>query len=479
MTMINLIEKMLIGGEWTSKPEKIEVYNPETNQVIGTIPKSTGEDMKKAIQKAKEAKEKNDILPVHQRIEILQKAADLVKERSELFAKIIALEGSKTITEARAEVERTVRILQLSAEEARRINGETISFDEVPGSENREGYYKYYPVGIIGAITAFNDPLNLVAHKVGPALAASNYIIVKPASVTPFSALHLAEVLLEAGLPPSMLTVITGRGSELGEPLVNSPDIGMIAFTGGLETGEKIANQGGAIKYQMELGSNSPVIVAKDAKLENAVASSVDGAFGVAGQNCLGVQRIYVHEDVFEDFTKKFVEQTKKLKMGKKMSEETDLGPLISEDAAKRIESWVEEAKEGGAEIHCGAERDGTYYAPTVLTNVPRDCKVVHEEVFGPVVSLFPVANFKEAIEQANAVNYGLQAGVFTQDIDKAHEAIDKLVVGGVMINDSSDYRIDSMPFGGRKGSGVGREGIKFAVESMSEKKVVCFNLTK
>lgn len=479
MTMINLIEKMLIGGEWTSKPEKIEVYNPETNQVIGTIPKGTGEDMKKAIQKAKAAKEKNDILPVHQRIEVLQKAADLVKERSELFAKIIALEGSKTITEARAEVGRTVRILQLSAEEARRINGETISFDQVPGSENREGYYKYYPVGIIGAITAFNDPLNLVAHKVGPALAAGNYIIVKPASVTPFSALHLAEVLLEAGLPPRMLTVVTGRGSELGEPLVNSPDIGMIVFTGSLETGEKIANQGGAIKYQMELGSNSPVIVAKDAKLENAVASCVAGAFGVAGQNCLGVQRIYVHEDVFEDFTKKFVEQTKKLKMGKKMSEETDLGPLISEDAAKRIESWVEEAKEGGSEIHCGGERDGTYYTPTVLTNVPRDCKIVHEEAFGPVVSLFPVADFQEAIERANAVNYGLQAGVFTQDIDKAHEAIDKLVVGGVMINDSSDYRIDSMPFGGRKGSGVGREGIKFAVEYMSEKKVVCFNLTK
>ncbi|MGM8365893.1 aldehyde dehydrogenase family protein [Virgibacillus sp. W0181] len=479
MTMEKLIEKMLIGGEWTSKSEKIEVFNPETNQVIGTIPNSTGEDMEKAIQKAKEAKEKNGMLPVHRRIDILQKAADLVNDRSESFANIIALEGSKTITEARAEVGRTVRILQMSAEEARRINGETISFDQVPGSENREGYYKYYPVGIIGAITAFNDPLNLVAHKIGPALAASNYIIVKPTSKTPYSALHLAEVLLEAGLPPSMLSVVTGSGNELGEPLVNSPDIGMIVFTGGLETGEQIADQGGITKLQMELGSNSPVIVAKDAKIENAVASSVDGAFAAAGQNCNGVQRIYVHEDIFENYTKKFVEQTKKLKMGEKMSEDTDLGPLISEDAAKRIESWVEEAKEGGAEIHCGGERDGAYYAPTVLTNVPIDCKIVHEEAFGPVVSLFPVANFKEAIERANAVNYGLQAGVFTQDIDKAHEAIDKLVVGGVMINDSSDYRIDSMPFGGRKGSGIGREGIKYAVESMSEKKVVCFNLEK
>lgn len=367
----------------------------------------------------------------------------------------------------------------MSAEEARRINGETISFDQVPGSENREGYYKYFPVGIIGAITAFNDPLNLVAHKAGPALAAGNYVIVKPTSETPFSALHLAEVLLEAGLPGDMLSVVTGSGSELGEPLVNSPDIGMIVFTGGLETGEQIADQGGVTKLQMELGSNSPVIVAQDAKLENAVTSSVGGAFAAAGQNCNGVQRIYIHEDVFDDFTKRFVEQTKQLKIGKKMSEETDIGPMISEDAAKRIESWVEAAKEVGAEIQCGGERDGTYYAPTVLTNVPTECQIVHEEAFGPVVSLFPVADFQEAIERANAVNYGLQAGVFTQDIDKAHEAIEKLVVGGVMINDSSDYRIDSMPFGGRKGSGIGREGIKYAVEAMSEKKVICFNLAK
>ncbi|MUV38824.1 Aldehyde dehydrogenase (NAD(+)) [Lentibacillus sp. JNUCC-1] len=474
-----LIEKMLIGGKWTRKSETIDVYNPETNEVIGTIPKSTREDMEKAIQKAKEAKEKNGVLPVHERIEILQKAAGLVRDRSESFAEIIALEGSKTITEARGEVGRTASILQMSAEEARRINGETIAFDQVPGSENREGYYKYEPVGIIGAITAFNDPLNLVAHKVGPGLAAGNHMIVKPTSETPFSALHLAEVLLEAGLPSGMLSVVTGSGSELGEPLVNAPDIGMIVFTGGLETGEHIADQGGITKLQMELGSNSPVIVAKDAKLENAVASSVGGAFGAAGQNCLGVQRIYVHEDMFEDYTKQFVEQTKKLKMGAKMSEDTDIGPMISEDAAKRIDSWVKEAKERGAKIHCGGERDGAYYAPTVLTNVPTGCKVVHEEAFGPVVSLFPVADFEEAIERANAVNYGLQAEVFTQDIDKAHEAINKLVVGGVMINDSSDYRIDAMPFGGRKGSGIGREGIQYAVESMSEKKVVCFNLAK
>lgn len=479
MTMEKMIEKMLIGGEWQGTTKNIDVYNPETNQVIGSVPNASASDMEEAIKQMKAAKEKAGVLPVHRRIEILQKAADLVDDRKESFAKIIALEGSKTITEARDEVGRTTRILQMSAEEARRINGETISFDQVPGSENREGYYKYFPVGIIGAITAFNDPLNLVAHKAAPAIAAGNYVIVKPTSETPFSALHLAEVLLEAGLPKDMLSVVTGSGSELGGPLVNSPDIGMIVFTGGLGTGEQIANQGGVTKFQMELGSNSPVIVAENAKLENAVASSVGGAFAAAGQNCNGVQRIYIHEDVFEEYTQKFVEQTKQLKTGEKLSEETDIGPLINEDAAKRIESWVEEAKEAGAKVQCGGKRDGTYYTPTVLTNVPTDCKIVDEEAFGPVVSLFPVADFQEAIERANAVNYGLQAGVFTQDVDEAYEAVDKLVVGGVMINDSSDYRIDSMPFGGRKGSGIGREGIKYAVESMSEKKVVCFNLEK
>src|SRR5699024_3397421 len=251
MTKVKLIEKMLLGGEWINKSETINVFNPETNQVIGTVPKGTSEDMKRAIQSTKEAKEKNDILPVHQRIDILQKASNLVDERSESFAKIIALEGSKTITEARGEVDRTIRILQLSAEEARRINGETISFDQVPGSENRQGYYKYVPVGIIGAITAFNDPLNLVAHKIGPALAAGNHVILKPTPETPFSALYLAEALLKAGLPPGILSVITGSGSELGGPLIHSPDIGMIAFTGGLETGETIADQGGVTKFQM------------------------------------------------------------------------------------------------------------------------------------------------------------------------------------------------------------------------------------
>lgn len=473
------IEKMLIAGEWIAKKENIDVRDPENDCLIGSVPKATAEDMEEAIAQAKKEKDESGVLPVHKRIQILSDAANKVTDQKEIFATTIASEGSKTIIEARGEVDRTIRILEMSAEEARRIQGETISFDQVPGSENRVGYYTYSPVGIIGAITAFNDPLNLVAHKVGPALAAGNAVILKPASLTPFSALHLAEALLEAGLPPALLSVITGSGSELSDPLVNHPDVGMVAFTGGLNTGEKIANTGGITKYQMELGSNSAVIVTENADIEKAIASNVSGAFSAAGQNCLGVQRIFIHKDKIEEFTERFVRETEKLIMGDKMSTETDMGPMINVKEAKRIEKWVDEAVGAGAEILCGGERLDAFYTPTVLTNVPKDCKIAHEEAFGPVVSLFAVGDLQEAIEQANAVNYGLQAGIFTQDIDQAYEAIEKLEVGGVMVNDSSDYRIDAMPFGGVKGSGMGREGIKYAVEAMSEKKVVSFNLSK
>jgi len=471
--------KMLIAGEWKEKEEAIEVRDPGDNSLIDTVPAGEAQDMEEAIEKTKQYKERNGALPVHKRIEILGRAADNVSEQKEAFARIIASEGSKTINEAQSEVERTIQILRLSAEEARRIGGETISYDQVPGSENRTGYYKYFPVGIVGGITAFNDPLNLVTHKVGPALAAGNAVIIKPASQTPLSALYLAEAITRAGLPPELLSVITGSGGELGDPIVKHPDIGMITFTGGLETGEVISQKAGVKKQQMELGSNSPVIVLNDADIDDAVENTVDGAFSAAGQNCLSVQRVYIQRERFEAFEDQFVKQAKAFKVGDKLCDETDMGPMINEDEAKRIEQWVNEAVEAGAEVLAGGGRNGAYYQPTVLTNVPADCKVAYEEAFAPVVSLFAVDSLQEAIERANAVNYGLQAGVFTSDIDAAHEAIDKLHYGGVMINDSSDYRIDAMPFGGVKGSGVGREGVKYAIETMSEKKIVSFNLKK
>jgi glyceraldehyde-3-phosphate dehydrogenase (NADP+) len=469
--------KMLIGGEWLSREKIIEVLDPKDNSLIDTVPAASEDDMVHAIEEAKKGAKISASMPVHQRIKILQRAADLIDLRQEEFATMIAREGSKVIREARKEVQRCIETIRISAEEARRIHGETIPFDQSAGNENRLGYYYRFPIGVIGAITPFNDPLNLVAHKVGPAIASGNSIVVKPATVTPLSALLLADVLLEAGLHPKILSVITGHGSEIGDTLVSHPGVRMISFTGGLETGKEISHKAGLKKISMELGSNSPVIVLNDADLDAAVESSVSGSFWAAGQNCLGVQRILIEEKVYDQFVEKFVDRTKQYVVGDKLSEETDMGPLINEKEAIRVEKWVDDAVNRGASLLCGGKRNGAFYHPTVLSDIPEDCILATEEVFGPVVQLYRVANLDMAIQEANKVDYGLQAGIFTRDIEKAFSAIHKLEVGGIMVNDSSDYRIDSMPFGGVKGSGLGREGVKFAIQEMTEPKVVCFKL--
>lgn len=471
-------KKMYLAGEWVEGTGMIEVRDPQDNRLIEYVPAATKEDMLQAIEEAKQGFEISAALPVHERIAILNRAADYIAAHQEEYAITIASEGSKTIREARKEVRRCIETIRISAEEARRIHGETIPFDQMPGSENRLGYFYRFPIGIIAAITPFNDPLNLVVHKVGPAIAAGNAIIVKPATVTPLSALKLAEAFDHAGLPKKILSVITGHASDIGDTLVTHPDIRMVSFTGGLTAGEAIAHKAGLKKLGMELGSNSPVIVLKDADLDEAVESTVSGAFWAAGQNCLGVQRVFVQEEVFEDFADPFVYCTKQYKIGDKLSEQTDMGPLISEKEAIRVETWVQEAVDKGATLLCGGERKGAFYTPTVLTNLPEDCMLAREEVFGPVVILYPVADLEAAIREANKVNYGLQAGIFTRDIQKAFDAIRHLQVGGIMINDSSDYRIDAMPFGGVKGSGLGREGIAFALQEMTEPKVVCFKLS-
>ncbi|MFC5714307.1 aldehyde dehydrogenase family protein [Thalassorhabdus alkalitolerans] len=471
-------QKMLLAGEWVDREDKIKVYNPENNQLIDTVPAASKEDMELAIEKAKEGAKIAESLSVKERMDILQGVAKRLQERHEEFARMIALEGSKTIKEARGEVTRTIETIRISAEEARRMTGESINFDQNAGNEDRMGYYFRFPIGIVAAITPFNDPLNLVAHKIGPAIAAGNAIIVKPASETPLSALKLAEAFTEAGLPKKVMTVITGRGRDIGDTLIENKEIRMISFTGGLETGEAIAKKAGLKKVSMELGSNSPAIVLKDADLDHAVSSTVSGSFAAAGQNCLGVQRIYVEKELYSSFKDKFVQQTKELKSGNKLSEYTDMGPLINEKEAKRVEKMVEDALKDGAELLTGGKRNGAFYEPTVLANVPRHAAVAVEEIFGPVVILSAVDSFEEAIEKANDVNYGLQAGIFTTNVNKAMRGARRLQVGGVMINDSSDFRIDAMPFGGVKGSGLGREGVKYAMRDMSEERVVCFKLT-
>jgi glyceraldehyde-3-phosphate dehydrogenase (NADP+) len=468
--------KMLLNGEWVDRPQHNEVRDPQDNSLVDTVPRASAEDMRRAIDAAVAAFAHTRQMPTHQRMATLRQAAETIQKEHEAFARNIAREGIKTIREARKEVTRCIDTIRLSAEEARRIAGETIPFDQMPGSEGRLGYYIREPIGVIGAITPFNDPLNLVAHKVGPALAAGNAIIVKPDSKTPLSALMLARAIHDAGLPAGMLQVITGPGSEVGDVLVTDPRVRMISFTGGVEVGQAIIQKAGLKKLGMELGSNCPVIVMDDADLDLAVAANVSGAFWAAGQNCLHVQRLLVHEDIYDEFASRFVERAKAYRVGDKLDEATDMGPLINEEAAIRVEGMVTEALAAGATLLTGGERSGTFYTPTVLENLPDTCALARQEVYGPVTILYKFRTLDEAIQRANDVDYGLQAGIFTRNLETAHRAIAGLHCGGIMVNDSTDYRIDAMPFGGVKWSGLGREGVRFALQEMTEPKVVCFN---
>jgi len=469
--------QMLLAGQWVDREKTIPVRDPYDDTVIDEVPSASADDARQALASAEDGAAMAKRLTSHERSKILLRTAELVASRSLDFATLIATEGSKTIREAHKEVLRCINTLTVSAEEAKRVGGETIPFDSFPGGEHRIGYYYRAPVGIVVAITPFNDPLNLVAHKVGPAIAAGNSVIVKPATVTPLSALKLSEALLEAGLPPEVLQVITGSGIALGEVLVPDERVRMVSFTGGWEAGREVARLAGVKKIGMELGSNSPVIVWEDAELDWAVESCVSGAFWAAGQNCIGVQRLYVHERIYESFRDLFVEQTRAYRIGNKLDEATDMGPMITEGEALRVERWVNDAKEAGATVLCGGLRSKALMEPTVLEHVPETATIHREEVFGPTVNLYRVTEADEAIAKANSLPFGLHAAVFTKDVDLAFKFAYALDCGGVMVNDSTDYRLDSMPFGGIKHSGLGREGIRYAVEEMTETKVVCVNV--
>jgi glyceraldehyde-3-phosphate dehydrogenase (NADP+) len=469
--------KMFIDGQWIDRQEKIAVYDPYDNSVVDYIPKGTGDDAKKAVLAAQKGYAISRKMSVYERANVLYKAAEIVKNNLEDFAVTIAREGSKTIREARKEARRCVNTLIVSAEESKRILGETIPFDSFPGGENRVGYYYRFPIGVVLAITPFNDPLNLVAHKLGPAIAAGNSVILKPATVTPLSAIKLAEALLEAGLPPECLQVITGNGDELGSALIQNDIVRMVSFTGGLEAGKKVAMMAGIKKIGMELGSNSPVIVWNDTDIDYAAESCVSGAFWAAGQNCIGVQRIYIHDSIYDNFRKRFIDLTLKYKIGNKLLEDTDMGPMITEREAIRVEQWVHDAQFMGAGILCGGKRNGAVMEPTALENVPETATIYKDEVFGPAVNLCRVTSMDEAIQKSNSLPFGLHAAIFTDNVNLALKAAYNLDCGGVMINESTDYRLDSMPFGGIKNSGLGREGIKFSLQEMTEPKTICFTL--
>jgi glyceraldehyde-3-phosphate dehydrogenase (NADP+) len=469
---------MLINGNWIKTHDTIPVDDPFDGSVVDTVPRGTAAHVDEAVTAAARAFKTWRFTPVHERMRILRAVADDVVANMEEYARVIAREGSKTIKEARKEARRCGNTLSLSAEEARRLYGQTVPFDSFPGGEQRHGYWLREPIGVVAAITPFNDPLNLVAHKLGPAIAAGNTVVLKPATVTPLSALRLAQAFQAAGLPPGVLNVVTGYGHEIGDALVADPRARMVSFTGGVEAGLRITTKAGLKKIGMELGSNSPVIVMADAEFDRAVADTVSGAFWAAGQNCIGVQRVYVERPIFDRYLAEFVKQAKAYKVGPKLQEDCTMGPVITVGEAKRIEKWVAEAKAAGATVHCGGTRSGaigTVIPPTVLTGVTMAMQLGCNEVFGPVVSLWPFDTLEEAVRQGNAVDYGLHAAIFTRSLASAHYAIRHLECGGVIVNDSTDYRLDQMPFGGVKNSGLGREGVFFALQEMTEPKVVCF----
>jgi glyceraldehyde-3-phosphate dehydrogenase (NADP+) len=469
--------KMLLAGQWVDRAETIDVRDPFDDSLIDTVPAATAEDIETALAAADAARGAARGLSTYERSRILLKTAAIVADNLEDFATTIAREGSKTINEARGEAKRCVNTLTISGEEAKRLLGETIPFDSFPGGESRRGHFERVPIGVVLAITPFNDPLNLVAHKLGPAIAGGNTVVLKPATVTPLSALKLTEAFVEAGLPAGVLQCITGHGAVLGDALVSDPRVRMVSFTGGVEAGERIVSKAGLKKIGMELGSNSPVVVWNDADIEWAAETCVSGAFWAAGQNCIGVQRIYIHRDVYDDFKKLFVEHTDTYRIGNKLDEATDMGPMINEGEARRVERWITEAVEKGATVLSGGSRTGALMQPTVLENVPEDATIHHDEVFGPAVNLYPVDDLDEAIAEANSVDYGLHAAGFSRDAETCHRLIQGLDAGSVLINDSTDYRLDSMPFGGIKNSGLGREGIRFSLAEMTEPKVVCWYL--
>jgi acyl-CoA reductase-like NAD-dependent aldehyde dehydrogenase len=469
--------KLLIDGNWTGHGPALEVKNKYDGSTVGAVPTASREDLNQALDAAERAEDVMADMPAHQRAEILLRTAALLRERSEELAKIIAGEAGKALKFARAEVDRSASTFTIAAEEAKRLHGETIPLDAVPAGDGYFGFWNRRPVGVIAAISPFNFPLNLVAHKVAPALAAGNTLVLKPATSTPLAAVILCQILQEAGLPAGAINLVVGSGGTVGEWLITDERVDKITFTGSPEIGRHILAVAGIKKVTLELGNTSPVVIAPDADLDFVAKRCALGAFYNSGQVCISVQRIYSQKQVYESFAEKFVKATEAMVVGNPLDERVDVGPMIDSKEVDRIEGWVKEAQGAGAKILTGGRREGTVYYPTVLTNVEADMKVIAEETFGPVASVISSDDFESALKQANDSKFGLQVGVFTNDINRVFKAVRRLNFGGVIINDTPNFRADHMPYGGNRQSGLGREGVKFAMEDMTNIQMVAIRL--
>lgn len=470
--------RVLIGGEWIGDDlAGIDVLNPYDDTLIGVVPEATPELVDKAIVAAQQGFRVISAMPAWKRAEVLEKAAGFMLRDKEEIAGIIAKEAGKSWKFALAEAERTAETFRFASLEARNEHGAVVPMDASPVSAGRFGFYLRVPIGVIGAITPFNFPMNLVAHKVAPAIAAGNALVVKPATKTPLSLLKMAELLEEAGLPGGVLNVLIGSGKVVGNQLVQDERLAMITFTGSPAVGRGIKALAGLKRVTLELGSNSPTIIDEDADLSKAVPRCVMGSFANSGQVCISVQRIFVHRKRYAEFLSEIVAATRQLVVGDPMDRRCDIGPMISDVELQRAIKWLDEAKSLGATVETGGNRIGNCLEPTILSGVTPDMQVMCSEVFAPIVSIVPFDTFEQALDMADASVYGLQAGIYTNDINKAFQAVKRLDVGGVIINDVPTFRVDHMPYGGNKESGLGREGIRYAMEEMTNIKFVCFNL--
>ncbi|WP_277673826.1 aldehyde dehydrogenase family protein [Piscibacillus halophilus] len=467
---------LFINGKWQKTNEVKDVIDKANQEVYAKVSKAEEKDVKSAVDAAEEAFRKELTTP-YERYEILMKVSNLLKENKEKLAQNMTHEAGKPIKQARSEVDRAVQTTILSAEEAKRLAGEGVPVEAAPGSENRMAFTIQVPVGVVAAISPFNFPLNLVLHKVAPAIAAGNTVVLKPASTTPTTTLLLAELFVEAGLPDGVLNVVTGKGSEVGEWLTNDERIQLFTFTGSVEVGLNLKQNTGMKKLVLELGNNSPVIVDHETDVKEAAQVIAAKSYAYAGQVCISVQRVYVDEKIRDEFETELLKAIEGLNVGDPFDDQTDVGPMITIKEAERAEQWVNEAKEKGAKILVGGSRKDNFFEPTVVTNVTQEMKVVCEEVFAPILSLISYNDLDKCLKEVNQSEYGLQGGIFTNNINKAMKAARRMEVGGIMINDASQYRVDLMPYGGVKNSGWGKEGPKYSIKEMTEERLVVMNL--
>ena len=464
--------KLYCGGEFITTEKSLDIENPFSQEVFAKTYLASKKNLETAINKALEVQDEMKNMSSLKRYNALSYISNTLKERIEYFAEILALESGKPIIYAKGEILRSIETFKIAAEESKRLPGEVMSLDWTPAGEGKHGVIRYFPVGLVAGISPFNFPMNLAVHKIAPALASGCPIILKPSTNTPLSTLALAKIIDETELPKGAVSILP-MDRATGNQLVTDERFKLLSFTGSPHVGWMMKAQSGKKKVVLELGGNAGLIITKSADLDIAVKKAVIGGFAYSGQVCIHAQRIYVAKEIFEVFKARFIQEVNSLKLGDPMQTDTEISAMIDETNARRIESWVNEAVEDGAQVICGGKRDGTYYEPTVLIDTKPKMKVCALEVFGPVVTLEPFTDFKAVIKEVNDSDFGLQAGIFTNQIDEMDYAFNELEVGGVIINDAPIFRVDHMPYGGVKDSGLGREGLKYAIQDMMEAKIL------